>query len=99
MIQMSAVKKGREIFQQRQTADCSPADVLDQPAVGFCLRRDHHFSTGVFAVVEGQKKAAIGIEFHGGIQTKRKSTPAQTHQAAEYGKNVTGLAEAFEAPV
>src|SRR5450432_440586 len=57
MLNMGSIIKRRQVSDQPQSPDWSPADVFDQSTVYFSIGRDHHGAAGELAVVEGKEKA------------------------------------------
>ncbi len=79
MADVSAGEQARESPKQTQAAYGRPADVFDLAVGGIRLRRDHHFSAGIFAIAEGEEKAFAAVPFVGGSETMGKSMVLEAH--------------------
>ena len=96
VVDVSAGEEARESPKQTQAADGRPADIFDLTVGGICLRRDHHFSAGIFAIAEGEEEAFAAVPFVGGGETMRKSTVFEAHESGEHAEYVSCFAPALE---
>src|SRR5580658_4327945 len=99
MLDMRPVEKRRQIPQQSQPPNRSPADIFEQAVVSSSVRRDHHLSAGEAAIVERQEKATPTVVLHLRIHAMWKRPPVQPGQAGKHTENVTSLAKFLEPPV
>src|SRR5271157_964890 len=63
------------------------------------MGRDHHSSTGKFAVVEGKKQAAPPVEFLLVVEAHRKRAPIKPRQTKKNRKQISELPQTLEAPM
>src|SRR5207245_10813886 len=83
MIDVRSVVERRQIANQPEAANRSPAHVFDETVIDLGLRSDHHSATGEFAVAERQNQAGAAIHAFFSIDAKTKRASAKTHEARE----------------
>src|SRR2546426_9602105 len=98
MIDVRPVVKSRQIANQPEAADRSPAYVFDETVIDLGLRSNHHSATGEFAVAERQKQAGAAIQVFFSIDAKRKRALAKTQERKENSELITELPPSAESP-
>src|SRR5438132_13404826 len=98
MIDVRSVVERRQIANQPEAANRSPAHVFDETVIDLGLRSDHHSATGEFAVAERQKQAGAAIHVFFSIDAKRKRASAKTQERKENSKWTTGLPPSSASP-
>src|SRR5438552_19113796 len=96
MIDVRSVVERRQIANQPEAANRSPAHVFDETVIDLGLRSDHHSATGEFAVAERQKQAGAAIHVFFSIDAKRKRASAKTQERKENSELITELPQAAE---
>src|SRR2546422_11503078 len=98
MIDVRSVVERRQIANQPEAANRSPAHVFDETVIDLGLRSDHHSATGEFAVAERQNQpgAAIHVLFSIDAQTKRAA--AKTHERQKNSELIAESPPSAESP-
>src|SRR5271156_4469146 len=99
MMNVRAGEEARQSPDEAESVDGTPADAFDEAVGGIGVRGDHHVAAGELAVVEGEKKDGVAIEFFCFCfgQAVREGEMFELHEAREYAEDVAKLAPAFEA--
>src|SRR5437763_4636778 len=98
MIDVRSVVERRQIANQPEAANQTPAHVFDETVIDLGLRSDHHSATGEFAVAERQKQAGAGIHVFFSIDAKRKRASAKTHEGQKNSELINEISPSAESP-
>src|SRR6266516_6533790 len=98
MVYVRSVVERRQIANQPEAANRSPAHVFDETVIDLGLRSDHHSATGEFAVAERKKQAGAAIHVFFSIDAKRKRASAKTHEGQKNSELITEFPPSAESP-
>src|SRR5437867_7306892 len=98
MIDVRSVVERRQIANQPEAANRSPAHVFDETVIDLDLRSDNHSAIGEFAVAERQKQAGASIHVFFSIDAKRKRASAKTKEGKENSELITERSPSAETP-
>src|SRR5437762_14127798 len=98
MVYVRSVVERRQIANQPEAANRSPAHVFDETVINLGLRSDHHRATGEFAVAERQEQAEAAIAVFFSIDAKRKWARANREERKRRSEWITELLPSAESP-
>src|SRR5437667_10183719 len=96
MIDVRSVVERRQIANQPEAANRSPAHVFDETVIDLRLRSADDSATGEFAVAERQKQAGAAIHVFFYIDAKRKRASAKKRERNEKSELITQLPQSAE---
>src|ERR1700746_1139833 len=96
MLDMCAVIESRQVADEGDAPNRSPADVIDQAVIGLGGGRNHHGAARVLAVVEGEEQTRSAINLSFSVSAQRKRAAAKTSQANKDGCLVSHLSPTAE---
>src|SRR5207245_9190827 len=99
MIDVRSVVERRQIADQPESTNRSPAHVFDETVIDLGLRGDQHSATGEFAVTERQKQAGAAIHVFFSIDATRKLASTKTHERQKNSALVTAIPQAAVSPL
>src|ERR1700731_800285 len=97
MPDVRTVVKSGQIADESQPSDRPPADIFNQTAVHFSMRRDHHGPAGELAVIKSEKQTAPPVEIRLSVHANRKWPPLQSCQPQKNRNDVSQLSPIMEA--
>ena len=98
MPDVRTVVKSGQIADKSQPSDRPPADILNQTAVHFSMRRDHHCPAGELAVIKSEKQTAPPVEIGLSVQANGEWPPLESCQPQKNRNDVPQLSPVMEAP-
>src|SRR3954463_953904 len=96
MLNVRAIVKARQVSDQSDAPDRTPANIFDQAVIGVGCGGDHHGAASELAVVEGEKKARPAVDIRLSIHFQGKRTTAKPRQANEDCGLITRLSPGAE---
>ncbi len=99
MFQVAAVIERRQIADEAEAADGSPADELNEAIGRIGVRSDQHGAAGVLAVVKGEKEAAAGVPLGFFVGTQMECAALELHQADEDSEQIAEMTQRFEGAI
>src|SRR5690349_4188517 len=93
---VGAVKKCGQVPQKSDSPNRAPTNVFDQAIARRCLRRDHHLTARIAAIIEAKKKAAPPVEFAVVVSAEGERPAAEAREAQQHGQQISEFPEALE---
>jgi len=96
MLKVSAIAETRQHAKSAPASDGSPADEFDKAIARIGVGSNEHGATGVFAVVEGEKKTAASVPFGFVIGAKNKGAAFELCEANQDSQPIAEMAKRLE---